>query len=118
MKIAFFDTKSYWVDGFKPMAEKYGYEITFFNERLTPATAHLAAGHDATCSFVNDELPAEVVNTLKDLGIKVLLLRCAGFDSVDLEAAHLSSRTLIPRSFSVLTTSAGSSSLTKEHVAS
>lgn len=37
MKIAFFDTKSYWVDGFKPMAEKYGYEITFFNERLTPA---------------------------------------------------------------------------------
>ena len=87
MKIAFFDTKSYWVDGFKPMAEKYGYEITFFNERLTPETAHLAAGHDATCSFVNDELPAEVVNTLKDLGIKVLLLRCAGFDSVDLEAA-------------------------------
>ena len=87
MKIAFFDTKSYWVDGFKPMAEKYGYEITFFNERLTPATAHLAAGHDATCSFVNDELPAEVVNTLKDLGVKVLLLRCAGFDSVDLEAA-------------------------------
>ena len=87
MKIAFFDTKSYWVDGFKPMAEKYGYEITFFNERLTPATAHLAAGLDATCSFVNDELPAEVVKELKDLGIKVLLLRCAGFDSVDLEAA-------------------------------
>ena len=51
MKIAFFDTKSYWVDAFKPVAAKYGYEITFFNERLTPATAHLAAGHDATCSF-------------------------------------------------------------------
>ena len=64
MKIAFFDTKSYWVDAFKPMAEKYGYEITFFNERLTPATAHLAAGHDATCSFVNDEVPAEVVREL------------------------------------------------------
>ena len=47
MKIAFFDTKSYWVDAFKPVAAKYGYEITFFNERLTPATAHLAAGHDA-----------------------------------------------------------------------
>ena len=87
MKIAFFDTKSYWKDSFAPMAEKYGYEITFFNERLTPATAHLAAGHDATCSFVNDEVPAEVIRELKDLGIKVLLLRCAGFDSVDLAVA-------------------------------
>lgn len=87
MKIAFFDTKSYWKESFGPMAEKYGYEITFFNERLTPATAHLAAGHDATCSFVNDEVPAEVVRELKNLGIKVLLLRCAGFDSVDLDVA-------------------------------
>ncbi len=87
MKIAFFDTKSYWKTSFGPLAEKYGYEITFFDERLTPATAHLAAGHDATCSFVNDEVPAEVVHKLKDLGIKVLLLRCAGFDSVDLDAA-------------------------------
>lgn len=87
MKIAFFDTKSYWKDSFGPAAEKYGYEITFFNERLTPATAHLAAGHDATCSFVNDEVPAEVVRELKNLGIKVILLRCAGFDSVDLAVA-------------------------------
>ena len=87
MKIAFFDTKSYWKDSFEPMAKKYGYDITFFNERLTPATAHLAAGHDATCSFVNDEVPAEVIRELKNLGIKVLLLRCAGFDSVDLEVA-------------------------------
>ena len=75
MKIAFFDTKSYWVDAFKPVAAKYGYEITFFNERLTPATAHLAAGHDATCSFVNDEVPAEVIRELKN------------FDSVDLDVA-------------------------------
>lgn len=87
MKIAFFDTKSYWKDSFSPVAEKYGFEVTFFNERLTPATAHMAAGHDATCSFVNDELPAEVVRELKNLGIKVLLLRCAGFDSVDLAVA-------------------------------
>ncbi|WP_352399501.1 2-hydroxyacid dehydrogenase [Anaerotignum sp.] len=87
MKIAFFDTKSYWKDSFGPVAEKYGFEITFFNERLTPATAHLAAGHDATCSFVNDEVPADVVRELHNLGIKVLLLRCAGFDSVDLAVA-------------------------------
>lgn len=87
MKIAYFDTKSYWKESFAPVAEKYGYEVTFFNERLTPATAHLAAGHDATCSFVNDEVPAEVVRELKNLGVKVILLRCAGFDSVDLAVA-------------------------------
>lgn len=87
MKIAFFDSKTYWEESFKPVAEKYGYEITFFNERLTPATAKLAAGHDATCSFVNDEVPAEAIRELKELGIKVLLLRCAGFDSVDLAVA-------------------------------
>lgn len=87
MKIAFFDTKSYWEDSFGPAAKNFGYEITFIKERLTPATAHLAAGHDATCSFVNDEVPAEAVRTLKDLGIKTLLLRCAGFDSVDLAVA-------------------------------
>ncbi len=87
MKIAFFDTKSYWKEFFEPMAKEYGYEITFFNERLTAETAKLAAGHDATCSFVNDEVPAEAIRELHDLGVKVLLLRCAGFDSVDLAVA-------------------------------
>lgn len=87
MKIAFFDTKSYWKEFFTPVVETFGYEITYFNERLTPATAHMAAGHDATCSFVNDEVSAEAVRTLHGLGIKAILLRCAGFDSVDLAVA-------------------------------
>jgi len=87
MKIAFFDTKSYWKDYFGPLAQNYGFEVTFFNERLTPETAKLAAGYDATCSFVNDEVSAEAVRELKGLGIKALLLRCAGFDSVDLAVA-------------------------------
>ena len=88
MKIAFFDTKPYFKDSFAPLAEKYGYEITFFKERLSVETAKLAVGHDATCSFVNDEAPAEVIKTLKEIGIKVMLLRCAGFDSVDLKVAE------------------------------
>ena len=87
MKIAFFDTKPYFRDYFEPLAKKYGYEITFFDERLTPETARLAEGHDATCSFVNDEVPASAVRTLKEVGVKVILLRCAGFDSVDLSVA-------------------------------
>ena len=87
MKIAYFDTKSYFQETFAPLAKEFGYEVTYFTERLTPATAHLAAGHDATCSFVNDEVPAEAVKILKEVGIKAILLRCAGFDSVDLAAA-------------------------------
>lgn len=84
MKIAFFDTKPYDKLTFDPVAQKFGYEVTYFAERLTPATASKANGFDATCSFVNDEVSADAVQTLKDGGIKVMLLRCAGFDSVDL----------------------------------
>ena len=87
MKIAFFDTKPYDKLTFAPLAEKFGYEITFFDERLTPETAAKANGFDATCSFVNDDVKAEAVQTLKDGGVKVMLLRCAGFDSVDLDKA-------------------------------
>lgn len=87
MKIAFFDNKSYFEETFAPLAKEFGYDVTFINERLTPASAHLAAGHDATCSFVNDEVSADAVKKLKEVGIKTILLRCAGFDSVDLAVA-------------------------------
>lgn len=87
MKIAFFDTKPYDKTCFEPLAKKMGYEITFIEERLTPKSAHLAASHDATCSFVNDDVSTETVNVLNENGIKVILLRCAGFDSVDLAKA-------------------------------
>lgn len=86
-KIAFFDTKPYDKVTFAPLAEKMGYEITFIEKRLTPATAALAEGHDATCSFVNDEVSAPALEVLKEKGIQVILLRCAGFDSVDLAKA-------------------------------
>lgn len=87
MKIAFFDTKPYDKETFAPLAKEFGYDITFIEERLTPASASKAKGHDATCSFVNDEVSAQAVQTLKDGGVKVILLRCAGFDSVDLAKA-------------------------------
>lgn len=88
MKIAFFDTKPYDKQTFGPMAEKFGYEVEFFKTRLTAESAHRAQGFDATCSFVNDDVNAEAVQTLKDVGVKVILLRCAGFDSVDLAKAE------------------------------
>jgi len=87
MKIAFFDTKPYDVGAFEPLAREMGIDITFFDDKLTPETVHLAKGYDATCSFVNDRVSADVVQTLVNVGVKAILLRCAGFDSVDLEKA-------------------------------
>ena len=87
MKIAFFDTKPYDKVTFEPLTKEYGYEVTFFEERLTAQSAAKAKGFDATCSFVNDDVNADAVQTLKDGGVKVILLRCAGFDSVDLAKA-------------------------------
>ena len=73
MKIAFFDTKPYDKVTFTPIAEKLGVEINYFDEKLTKETAHLAKGYDASCSFVNDNVSAEAVQTLKDVGIKLLI---------------------------------------------
>lgn len=86
-KIAFFDTKPYDKVTFAPLVKEMGYEITFIEKRLTPESAALAEGHDATCSFVNDEVNAAALEILKAKGIQVVLLRCAGFDSVDLAKA-------------------------------
>lgn len=88
MKIAFFSTKPYDKAAFKPLAKKMNCDIRYFEEKLNLNTVVLAKGYDATCSFVNDDINAEVVQALKDIGVKTILLRCAGFDSVDLEKAR------------------------------
>jgi D-lactate dehydrogenase len=88
MKIAMFSTKSYDRETFEEVNEKYGYEIEYLEPRLSPATARLAEGHDGVCIFVNDEADAEVLDTFADLGIRIVALRCAGFNNVDLKRAH------------------------------
>jgi D-lactate dehydrogenase len=88
MKVAFFDTHRFDRESFS-QAQLTGYEITFFEPRLNAQTAALATGHDAVCSFVNDHLCAETLHTLKILGVKVILLRCAGFNHVDLVVAGM-----------------------------
>ena len=101
MKIAFFDTKPYDRIAFSKPAQEMGHEIAFFDCRLTKETVHLAQGADTTCSFVNDEVTAEVLDALASYGIHVILLRCAGFDSVDLKrAAELEIKVLRVPSYS------------------
>lgn len=101
MKIAFYDTKPYDRRAFAKPVQEMGYEISFFECRLTKESVHLAKGFDTTCSFVNDEVTAEVLEALASYGIGVILLRCAGFDSVDLKrAAELNIKVLRVPSYS------------------
>ena len=86
MKIAFFDTKPYDIESF----EKYksdDIEFKFFETKLNIDTADLARGCDVVCIFVNDTASSDVIDKLYDLGVKVLALRCAGYNNVDVKYA-------------------------------
>lgn len=86
MKIAFFDAKSYDKPGFDRYAAGTDLEIKYFETRLNEDTVSLAAGFDGVCVFVNDIVNETVVNKLYELGVKVIALRCAGFNNVDTRA--------------------------------
>lgn len=88
MKLAFFDTKSYDIPGFDRYAVPAGIEVKYFEPNLNEDTVSLAAGFDAVCVFVNDTVNAAVVDKLYQLGIKVIVLRCAGFNNVDIRACR------------------------------
>lgn len=87
MKIAFFDSKSYDEESFNKVNENYGFDIRYYQEHLSPKTAPLAKGADVVCIFVNAECNAEVIDQLVKDGVKLIALRCAGFNNVDLKAA-------------------------------
>ena len=86
MKLAFFDAKSYDVPGFDRYAEPAGIEIKYYEPNLNRDTVSLANGFDAVCVFVNDTVDAVVVEKLYKMGVKAIVLRCAGFNNVDIKA--------------------------------
>ena len=88
MKVAFFDTKPYDIPGFDHYAADSDLEIKYFETRLNEDTVSLAQGYDAVCVFVNDTVSAAVVDKLCEMGVKVLALRCAGFNNVDIRASQ------------------------------
>ncbi len=88
MKLAFFDTKSYDIPGFDRYAVPAGVTIKYFEPNLNADTVSLAAGFDAVCVFVNDTVDADVVDKLYHLGVKMIALRCAGFNNVDIKACQ------------------------------
>ncbi|MCI8352656.1 MAG: 2-hydroxyacid dehydrogenase [Clostridia bacterium] len=85
VKIAFFDTKDYDKHFFDIYNKDYNYEITYFESKLSKETAILAKGYDVVCIFVNDTADKETLKILEENGVKLIALRCAGFNNVDLE---------------------------------
>lgn len=87
MKIAFFDTKPYDKPSFQKYGEEQNIKFKFYETKLNEDTVDLAQGYDAVCVFVNDTVNARVIDRLCELGVKVLALRCAGFNNVDMKHA-------------------------------
>lgn len=88
MRIAVFSTKPYDREALDRANQRHGHEIIYFEPRLTQRTARLAHDFEAVCPFVNDELSAPVVAELAEGGLRLLTLRSAGFNHVDLQAAE------------------------------
>ncbi len=86
--IAFFDTKSYDREYFERAADAGRVRRIFHEFRLSSETAASAAGAQAVCVFVNDRLDAACLQRLKETGVRLVALRCAGFNNVDLAAAR------------------------------
>ena len=87
MKIAFFDAKDYDKSAFDFFAKEQGITIKYFETKLNEDTVYLSAGYDAVCVFVNDDITSNVIDALCNLNVRVLALRCAGFNNVDMKYA-------------------------------
>lgn len=85
-KIAFFDAKPYDREWFDRINTKF--EIRYFEGRLRPENVKLAEGCRAVCAFVNDEINTKTINSLAEMNVEVILMRCAGFNNVALSAAE------------------------------
>ena len=87
IRVAFFDTKEYDKASFERAGTDQDMEFKFLEAKLTEDTAELAKGCDVVCVFVNDTVNAKVIDKLYDCGVKMIALRCAGYNNVDVEHA-------------------------------
>ncbi|MDP0298709.1 2-hydroxyacid dehydrogenase [Glaesserella parasuis] len=87
MKVAVFSTKNYDRKYLEIANQQYHFEFEFFDFMLNERTAKMAEGCDVVCIFVNDDGSRAVLEKLAKVGVKMIALRCAGFNNVDLQAA-------------------------------
>ncbi len=86
-RIVFFGAKSYDRESFDKVNEKFGFELKYFKAHPTLDNVSLTQGATAVCVFVNDPVNADIVRAMADNGVKLIALRCAGYNNVDLQAA-------------------------------
>ena len=85
---AFFDTKPYDREWFERLRPEYpGLNISYYDSHLDRDTAILAQGSNVVCAFVNDAIDECVIRRLAGSGVRLLAMRCAGYNNVDLKAA-------------------------------
>lgn len=87
MRIAVYGTRSYDRTFLSAANADHGFDLQFLDAPLTLSTARLAEGHEAVCVFVNDKADRAVLEALASAGVRLLALRCAGYNNVDLAAA-------------------------------
>lgn len=88
VNVAFFSAKSYDIRSFGSVADTSHVNIRFHEFRLTETTAQVAVDCSVVCAFVNDDLSRNVLTQLYRGGTRLITMRCAGFDQVDLKAAE------------------------------
>lgn len=88
LKILFYDTKSYDEESFEKKRKEYpDIQIDYLKPTLGPSTARLAKGYEAVCAFVNCNVGTKTIEILHERGVKLILMRCAGFNNVDISMA-------------------------------
>lgn len=87
MNIAFFSTKSYDREYFESYKNSYDFEFIYFETALNMHTANLTSGFEVVCVFVNDQVDDKTIEIMAKNGVKLIALRCAGFNNVDIETA-------------------------------
>lgn len=95
MRILFYSARSYDRAHFNAANAARAHTLEFFDGHLTPVTAALARGYDAVCTFVNDSIDSAVIAALVAAGTRLIALRCAGFNQVDLAAATAAGVTVV-----------------------
>jgi D-lactate dehydrogenase len=88
MNVIFFSTQSYDKTFFEIQNKTFQFNLQYLEVQLNEQTVKLAQGADAICVFVNDRVDKNVISQLAIQGVKVIALRCAGFNNVDLGAAE------------------------------
>lgn len=88
MRIIFFASKPYDIESFEKIKKQYPeLELEFWEADLTPRTADYVKDCEAVCAFVSSDVGTKTLEILKSKGVKLILMRCAGFNNVDLDAA-------------------------------